>query len=229
MELETNKSELGVIFDCDGVLADSMDAWRDLEAHLAQSAGKELTHDDVDKLTTMTIPECGAYIHERFGLGKNDREIIDTICEFMMDFYAHRSTPRPGALEFVQGLAECGIPMAVASSTPQALLEAAMDHMGFDDYVCAVISVDLVGASKRDPDVYDRAREVLGTVREQTWGFEDSIYAIRTLNRAGYRTYAIYDCDKSGTYDVLSREADIAARSFTDINAESFLEAARKF
>ncbi len=216
-----------VIFDCDGTLADSMGVWRVVESDLAHRAGRELTRADVEELTTMSIPECGAFFHDRLGLGRDGQDVVDMINETMLDFYSRRVEPRPGALEFVQELAAYGVPMAIASSTPQKLLEAAVHHMGFDDYVCAVVSVDLVGASKRDPAVYDRARATLGPERAQTWGFEDSIYAIRTLNNAGFHTCGVYDCDKSGTYDMLVHLADMAIRSFADIDAESFLAIAR--
>ncbi len=216
-------SPVAAIFDCDGTLVDSMGAWREVEAEFARRAGKELTPADVEALTTMSIPECGAFFHDCLGLGKDAQDVVDMIDDIMLDFYENQAELRDGVLGFVQGLAAHNVPMAIASSTPQELLEAAFRHTGLDKYMAAIVSVDLVGISKRDPDVYDYTREALGTERAQTWGFEDSIYAIRTLNRAGYRTCAVYDCDKSGTFDVLSREADVAVRAFTDLDADSFL------
>ncbi len=219
-------SAFGVIFDCDGTLVDSMGAWRELEADLARRVGAELDKEDTDALTTMSIPECGAYLHGKFGLGASPEEVVDMIDGFMMDFYANRSVARPGALSFVRGLAEAGVPMAVASSTPSALLRAGIEHAGFAPYMRAVVSVDDVGKSKREPAVYDRAREALGTTRAQTWGFEDAVYALRTLNAAGYRTFGVYDCDLSGTFEELACEADMAARSFEDASAAEFLKVA---
>ncbi|MDO4290665.1 MAG: HAD family phosphatase [Eggerthellaceae bacterium] len=216
--------DLGVIFDCDGTLIDSMAAWRELEASLARQAGAELTKADTDALTTMTIPECGAYLHEKFGLGTSGVDVEGMIDAFMLDFYANRAVARPGVMPFVEGLAAAGVPMAVASSTPKALLEAGLAHAGIAPYLRAIVSVDDVGKSKREPAVYNRAREALGTARAQTWGFEDALYAIRTLNAAGYRTFGIYDCDMSGTWVDLQAEADRAARSFTDVSAAEFLE-----
>lgn len=216
----------GVIFDCDGTLIDSMGAWRELEADLARRVGAELDKEDTDALTTMSIPECGAYLHGKFGLGDSPADVVGMIDEFMMDFYANRSAARPGALAFVRGLAEASVPMAVASSTPSALLRAGIEHAGFAPYMRAVVSVDDVGKSKREPAVYDRAREALGTTRAQTWGFEDATYALRTLNAAGYRTFGVYDCDLSGTFEELAGEADMVARSFEDVSAAEFMSCA---
>ena len=212
-------SAFGVIFDCDGTLVDSMGAWRELEADLARRVGAELDKEDTDALTTMSIPECGAYLHGKFGLGESPEEVVGMIDGFMMDYYANRSVARPGALRFVRGLADAGVPMAVASSTPSALLHAGIEHAGFAPYMRAIVSVDDVGKSKREPAVYDRAREALGTTRAQTWGFEDATYALRTLNAAGYHTFGVYDCDLSGTLEELAGEADMVARSFEDVSA----------
>ncbi len=219
--------EIGVIFDCDGTLVDSMSAWRELEAELARQAGATLTREDVDLLTTLSIPECGRFIHEQLGLGASSAEVVDTIDAFMLDFYANRSTLREGAGAFVEGLAACGVPMAVASSTPQALVEVAMRHTGIDGMLRTIVSVDALSSSKRSPEVYDLARASLGTERACTWGFEDTVYALRTLRLAGYRTMGVYDCDLSGTFEQLCGEADAVVRSFTELDAERFLASAR--
>ena len=217
---------IGIIFDCDGTLLDSMGVWRELEADLARRVDADLSKADKDALTTMTIPECGKFLHGKFGLGGSAEEVVGMIDGFMMDFYEHRALPKPGVLAFVQGLAEHGVPMAVASSTPGPLLRAGVASAGLATYMRAVVSVDDVGRSKREPAVYDRAREALGTMRAQTWGFEDALYAIRTLRTAGYRTMGVYDCDDSATWDELQAEADRAIRTFEDITAEEFLRMA---
>ena len=217
-------SRIGVIFDCDGTLVDSMDVWREAEAHLAQRADATLSQADVDTLTTLTIPEVGAFFHERFGLGESADDVVRMIDEFMLGFYRTRVQARPGALAFVEGLAARGVRMSVASSSPVPYLEAGLARCGFAPYLDAIVSVDDVGKSKREPAVYDRARELMGTPLATTWGVEDSTYAVRTLNAAGYRTLGVYDCDLSGTYEELAAAADRAVRGFEELDAGTFVE-----
>lgn len=214
---------VGVIFDCDGTLIDSMQAWRALEDDLAQRAGVALSKVDTDRITTLTIPECGEYFHEHFGLGKSGAGVERMIGDFMLEYYRERSRLRPGVLAFVQALAERGVRMSVASSSPQAYLQAGLSHCGLLPYLDAVVSVDDVGVSKREPAVYDRARQAMGTLLDSTWGFEDAAYALRTLRAAGYRTVGVYDCDLSGTYDELVALADVAVRGFDELSADDFL------
>ena len=142
---------IGVIFDCDGTLIDSMMVWRETEAGLARRANVTLTAAEIDALTAMTIPECGAFFHERFGLGSSGDEVVAMMDELMLEFYRERALARPGALEFVQALAERGVRMSVASSSPQPYLQAGLERCGFAPYLDAIVSVDDVGASKHEP------------------------------------------------------------------------------
>ena len=215
--------KIGVIYDCDGTLVDSMRVWRELEDELAARGGFTLTKADTDHITTLTIPECGDFFHEKFGLGASGAAVKAMIDEFMMDYYRTRAEGRPGALDFVRALAERGVPQAVASSTPRALLEAGLAHAGFAPYMTAIVSVDDAGASKREPAVYDLAREALGTTRAQTWGFEDALSAVRTLAAAGYGTVGVYDNDLAGSYDDLAAEADLVIRDFRQLNPDDFM------
>ena len=43
---------IGVIFDCDGTLLDSMDVWREVEDELARRAGAQLTKTSSPRLTS---------------------------------------------------------------------------------------------------------------------------------------------------------------------------------
>lgn len=217
-------SHVGVIFDCDGTLIDSMAAWRALEEDLAARAGREFTREDADALTVRTIPECGVYVHEKFGLGDGPDDVERMIDEFMFEFYSTRAELRPGARSFVEGLAARGVHMTVASSTPKPLLEAGLGHVGLTPFLDAIVSVDCVGKSKREPAVYDHARSIMGTDLRFTWGFEDALYAVQTLKAAHYPTVGIYDDDLAGTFEDLEAHADLAIRSFEDLELEAFLE-----
>lgn len=214
--------EFGCIFDCDGTLLDSMGAWRAAEHELARRSGQDLTRDQLDRLTTMSVPEAAELFHVELGLGKDVAEMVDEIYRLVGGFYATETVVRPGVKEFLEGLSQRGVPMAVASSTPYELLKIALGTTGLLDYFQAVLSVDDAGYSKRSPEVYDLAASRLGTTRENTWGFEDALYAVNTLANAGFHTVGVYDCDLSGTPEQLREAAEVYVASFEELDGATF-------
>lgn len=215
--------EIGVIFDCDGTLVDSMEVWHEVDRQLCAEAGIALTPQDADAITTMSLEEASAYLHEQCGLGESTEAVMAMIFDRMRAFYAHEVEARPGALAFVRALHERGVPMAVASSTSPDMLRTCLDRCSFTPYLQAIVSVDDLNTSKREPAVYDHARSFLGTDRAHTWSFEDAAYALDTLRGAGYRTAAIYDNDISGTREALRERADIYFEDFTQLDVDEFL------
>ena len=222
-----NEAPIGVIFDCDGTLLDSMGVWREMESEFARRAGGELSPADKELLTTLTTPEAGRFFHEKFGLGASPQDVVRMVGEYMMEFYSTRAKARPGALAFVRALFERGVRLSVASSSPMPYLLAGLSHTDFLPLFDAVVSVDDVGKPKREPAVYDRARHLMGTDLSRTWGVEDALYAIGTLKRAGYHTLAVYDCDMSGTYEALAFAAERVVRDFRELDPDGFVEIAR--
>lgn len=224
MGFVTSTRQIGVIFDCDGTLLDSMEVWHGIDSMLARNAQVEFTRADQDYFTAASLQECGEYAHGKLGIGRSPQHVIDMIHEEMYRYYSQDATLKPGVRRFVEGLYEAGVPMSVASSTSADLLVAGMKLTGLDALMTAVLSTDHVGKPKRFPDVYNAARDAMGTPTATTWGVEDAIYAIRTLNGAGYRTLGIYDSDIAGSVDVLQAEADKVIMTFEDITAGEFLE-----
>lgn len=219
---------LGIIFDCDGTLLDSLGAWHNLEHELSARVGHTLSKSDIDLLTTFTIPEAAEYMHTKFGLGKNPKEIVETMNSFLLHYYESEVRARTGALDFVRALHRCGVHMSVASSNSQQYLQAGLACAGLLPYFEAVVSTDDVGKSKREPLVYNEARTRMGTYKENTWVFEDCTYALHTLKQAGYKTVGIYDSDVSGTREQLKSLANIFIECYAELPVEEFLRLTRE-
>lgn len=123
-------NDIGVIFDCDGTLVDSMGAWHEVDRTLASEAGIMLTEADAEAITTMSLPEASAYLHEQCGLGESNEAVLEMIFDRMRAFYANEVEARPGALALRAGPARARRAYAVASSTPADMLATCVERCG---------------------------------------------------------------------------------------------------
>lgn len=210
----------GAILDFDGTLVDSLDAWRDLESVLLKESDVSVTLEDRAQFTTFTLDETAQWFHENGGLGKSAAEVRQIMDDYMVAYLSRSTRVLPGVRAFLESCAQRGIKMSVASSSPQLYLRTALDATGLMPYFTQVLSVEDIGGSKREPRIFDLARELMGTDKEATWGFDDSLYALRVLRDAGYPTVGIYDSHEQLPFDAWEDRVTIAVRSFEELSVE---------
>ena len=108
--------------------------------------------------------------------------------------YAGRPVPRkPGAAEILAALNERGIPLAVASSTPEARVRQHLAEHGFLPRFDAVIGGDRLQRSKPAPDIFLLAAEALGAAPARCFVIEDSFNGIRAAHAAQMRPIMVPD------------------------------------
>ena len=185
------------IFDMDGTLVDSLMVWDVLwssfGAQYLQDPKFAPTAEDDKKVRTLTLKDAMALIHRNYGIGESGEALLEQANRMMVDFYANRVEMKPGAKEFLQHLKENGVKMCIATATASELVSVAMEHCGLYEYFPKVFSCGDIGKGKDHPDVFLIACEKLGVAPEDTWVFEDSLVAIRTAQKIGMQTVAIYD------------------------------------
>lgn len=187
----------GAIFDMDGTLVDSLMFW---DLHWPRMGKKYLNDesfrpDPVTEKAVRTLPLLDAMtlVHENCGIGDSGEEVWKFTADMIPDFYKNEVKAKDGVLEFLEYLQGKGVKMCVASATAPEFVKVAMAATGIDKYFTKVISCNDVGKGKEHPDVFIAAHGYLGTPKESTWIFEDSIVALETAANAGYKTVGIYD------------------------------------
>lgn len=204
------------VFDVDGTLLDSMPVWENLGVRYLKRLGIEPEVELGKILFPMTIEEGAEYIKKRYGLSMECRKIIDEILEIVRDFYFYEVSLKKGAEEVLKVFEERGIPMAVATSGERLLVEAAFERLGIRRYFQVILTCTEVGAGKRSPLIYRKAAAALGAAPEETWVFEDALYAIKTAKAAGFRTVGVYDPSNRKAWKEISMEADVCAKTFVE-------------
>ena len=202
------KGASGFIFDCDGTLLDTLDAWEEAERDLFAQAGP-LTQEQEDEIHSAPIEQAAAILHERYGVGESADAVLSHLDGFLVDYYANKAEALPGACEFVSKAYEQGVPCVVVSSSPRRYLDAGLKRAGIRNCFADLVTTDEVGCSKKEARIYQHALDVLRSQADSTWAFDDAPYAIAAMHDFGLRTVCI------GARH--AQQADKDVESFLDI------------
>ena len=210
-----------VIFDMDGLLVDSEVYWE--EARRRYCAGIGCTWRAEDELTVKgnNSREWAAAIMKRCELEEQPEKLIAAVVAEMRVLYTQDLPLLPGSTEAVRMLSE-HFPLAVASSSPTALIEHVMVEAGIRDRFEVIVSADEVGKGKPAPDVFLMTAEKLGIPPESCAVFEDSSAGILAARAAGMLIIAVPNPHYPPHGDALS-EADIVLDSLVDFRPELLL------
>lgn len=121
----------------------------------------------------------------------------------------------PGVLELFDSLAEAGVPLAVASSSPMDWVGTHLRERGLWPRFAAVCSGDQVPRTKPDPAVYLLACERLGVAPARAVAIEDSIHGVRAARAAGMAAVAV---PSSMTSDMDFSHAHLRVHSCTELD-----------
>ena len=125
----------GAIFDLDGVLLDSMGIWKDLGARYLRSLHIQPEPGLNEILFAMSMEQGAAYLKEHYPLPQSEAEIGEGIARMLEDYYFYEVPAKPGAAALLNFLAERGIPMAAATSSPRTHVTRALERLGLLPYL----------------------------------------------------------------------------------------------
>ena len=183
----------GAIFDADGTLFDSMPVWSGVGSGYLRSLGIEAREDLDERFREMSLYQSAVCLKEEYNLPLSIGQISDGINKMVEHFYAAVIELKPGVKEFLEKLSARGVKMCVASATESYQIRMALERCGIAHHFIHVYSCDDVGHGKDEPVIFRTALERLGTSREDTYIFEDALYAIRTATSDGFKAIGIYD------------------------------------
>lgn len=204
----------GAIFDVDGTILDSMGIWDEAGIRYLRSKGIEAPKNLGDILFAMTITEAAVYLKEMFALEEGTDDIEQGILDTVKDYYDKEAPLKNNVAEVLELLERNQIPMAIASSSEKAHIEAAFQRLGLLPYFQAIYTCGEVGEGKESPLIFEKACEALGTNPEKTYVFEDALHAIHTAKKAGFQTVGIYDRYSEKDQKEIQKTADVYIRNW---------------
>ena len=204
-----------VIFDLDGVLADSEVVWNDAKRALTERSGGRWHPGAPRDMMGMSSPEWSRYIHEQLGVPLPPDEISDAVVADLERRYREHVPLLPGATDAVERLAACW-PLGLASSSNRPIIDLVLERSGLRRFFSASVSSEEVPRGKPAPDVYLEAARRLGVGAERCAAIEDSANGLRSARAAGMRVVALPNPDYPPGDDALAL-ADVILDSLDEL------------
>ena len=205
----------GAIFDVDGTLLDSMGYWEHLGDEYLLSRQIQPPENLANLLASMTLLEAAEYFKKHYGITDEAEEMIKDFDQLMAGHYREEIPEKEGVRQVLEDLQERQIPMYIATATQRPMVEAALKRTGLDRYFQGMITCQEAGESKRNPLIYQIARERLGTKKEKTAVFEDAVFAAQTAKKDGFFLVGIYDIWEPQP-ELLKKTADIYLKTWSE-------------
>lgn len=211
------KNIQGVIFDLDGTILDSMHIWSDIGLLFLKNKGVEAPEGIEDEFVKMSMVQAAEYYIKNIDPTATVMDIVNEVNSLVQGFYFNEVIKKDGVGDFLEFLKSKNVKMCIATATDKHLVEKALERNGIREYFSEIFTCSGVGAGKDTPVIYDVALEHLGTPKENTFIFEDALYAIETANKAGYNIVGINDISEKADPDEVKKLCNYYINNYAEI------------
>jgi len=180
----------GVVFDMDGVLIDSHPVHRSAWKGFLKDLGKDPSDAELDFILDGRKREeilrhfLGELAPEQVSDYGNRKDELLRLC-------GAEIRPVPGVVDFLEGLSERGILMALATSAGRRRAVGTLVELGLSRYFDTIVTGDEVIAGKPDPAIYSLAAERLRLEPNCLIAVEDAVSGVISAVSAGIRCLGI--------------------------------------
>ena len=182
-----------VIFDLDGVLADSEPWWNQIDAQLLREYGVTYRGEYHREVLGVSYRLAVEFYKKAFGISAPTEELIRRRGEIATEFFANRVDLFPAAKAVIEELRQVKLRLAVATSSVGASARPFLDRHRLIAFFDVIVTGDEIERGKPAPDIYLRAADKLGVPANECLVIEDALSGIAASKAAGMRVAAIPD------------------------------------
>jgi beta-phosphoglucomutase len=206
----------GVIWDMDGVIADTAQAHFLSWQHVFKKEGIDFTHEDFQHMFGQRNDTIISTVLKR----DVSQEKIDKIASAKEIFFRNASSRDikafPGVIDLFKLLENQGISSAVASSAPVDNINMIMQALDIGQYIKAVASGREVKEGKPSPQIFLLAAEKLGIIPSSCIVIEDAVAGVQGAKRAGMGCIGVTNTHPAESLS----EADLVVNSLNEVGIE---------
>ena len=205
-----------VIFDLDGVLADSEPWWNEIDAKLLAQYGVRYRGEYHRNVLGVSYQLAVEFFKKAFGLSVSTDELIQRRGEIATEFFANRVGLFPSAKEVLQELRRMNLRLAVATSSISASARPFLDRHQLTAFFDVIVTGDEIEHGKPHPDIYLRAAAKLNVAADACLVIEDALAGIAAAKAAKMCVAAIPDRRFVDPHEY-EKEADYLLGSLSEI------------
>ena len=182
-----------VIFDLDGVLADSEPWWNQIDKNLLAEHGITYRGQYHRNVLGVSYRLAVEFYKEAFRIAAPVEELMRRRGEIATEFFANRIGLFPSAKATLEQLHDMKVRLAVATSSVGASARPFLDRTGITSFFDVIVTGDEIERGKPLPDIYLRTAEKLDVPVDACLVVEDALSGIAAGKAANMRVAAIPD------------------------------------
>jgi len=182
-----------VIFDLDGVLADSETWWSRIDAKLLADYGASYHGEHHQNVVGVSYRIAVEFYKKAFGLSAATEEMMRRRGEIATEFFGNRIGLFPNVKEVLEQLRLMKLHLAVATSSVSASARPFLDRHQLTGFFEVIVTGEDVEHGKPAPDIFLCAAEHLGIPADACLVVEDALPGVAAAKAAKMRVAAIPD------------------------------------
>jgi len=179
-----------VLFDMDGLTINSEPEWLEAEREVTASFGYTWTKEDQAHCLGGPLHKVGEYMSKVTNSSEPGDYFHRKLVDLMTEKITISASFMPGARELIRNLHIAGVPMALVSASPRALVDAALSHVKPIPFKATISSDDVLN-TKPDPEGYLKAARMLDVDIRNSLILEDSATGVAAARASGARVIAV--------------------------------------
>jgi mannitol-1-/sugar-/sorbitol-6-/2-deoxyglucose-6-phosphatase len=207
------------IFDMDGLLIDSEILWQQAEIEILGDLGVPLSHEGCRTTKGMFVEEVTEHWYRLYPWpGPTPNQVSVAVVDRVIALIREDGRIKPGAEHALAWCTDRGLPMAVASSSQNRLIDAALEHFGLRRHFALVHSAEDEPYGKPHPAVFLTAADRLGAQPRLCLVWEDAPAGVLAAKAASMACVAVPEHTEEHRAEFAL--ADLVLHSLADLDQQ---------
>jgi beta-phosphoglucomutase family hydrolase len=209
-----------VIFDLDGVIAETEHVHIQAETETMLKHGVKITENELHQYTGTTAKQMFTDLIRKYKLNVTFDEIFNEKEEIMFRLLEKEVQPTNGVIELLRKLKQMKIKLGIASSSHKRLIEYVLKKLEIASLFESIVGAEDIVNSKPDPEIFLTCARKLHADPKECLVVEDSKLGVEGAKKAGMKCLG-YRNPNSGNQDL--SKADIVTSDFSKLDIRNLL------